>query len=230
MKKNSISGVSPKVKDISGERFGKLIVKGFAFIGQNNHRSYWLCQCDCGNSSIVSQSELKNGKTKSCGCLVKQNGQRKHMQYKSRIYKIYSRMKRVCYNVNSKDYNNYGGRGIKICNEWLGENGFINFYKWSILNGFNKELSPKECTIDRINNDKGYSPENCRWTTLREQQNNTRRNRYISYDGITKTVAQWAEYLNMKYTALHERLRKGWSIERALTQPKQLHRCKNDKE
>jgi hypothetical protein len=218
-----------RIKDISGQRFGKLVVIKFSHTGGKYYRSFWLCKCDCGNTSIVAQSSLKGGHTKSCGCLIKNNGVRKHKLCKSRIYQIYARMKNVCYNKHSKDYAKYGGRGIDICKEWLGENGFINFYNWSIKNGFNENLSSKECTIDRIDNNKGYFPDNCRWTTLKVQQNNTRRNHYISYNGTTQTVAQWAESLNMNYTTLHERLRKGWSVEKSLSQPKQLHRYKNDK-
>ena len=198
-----------RIKDMTGKRFGKLLVIKYSHQNPKTFRTYWLCKCECGNKTIVSQSHLHIGKTKSCGCLIKQNGKRKHNLCKSRIYRIYSRMKNVCYYKNSKDYMKYGGRGIDICEEWLGENGLMNFYNWSIKNGYDEDLSPQECSIDRIDNNKGYSPNNCRWTTLKVQQNNTRRNHFICYNGINQTVAQWAEKLNMKYSTLHERLRKG---------------------
>ena len=118
-----------------------------------------------------------------------------------------------CYNKNNKRYDSYGGRGINICDEWLDKtNGFINFYKWSIENGYEEGLS-----IDRINNDYGYYPENCRWTDRKTQQNNTRFNKIIEFNGEKHTLSEWSEILNISYTVLSTRLNRNWSIDRAFT-------------
>jgi hypothetical protein len=133
----------------------------------------------------------------------------------SRLYAIWSEMRHRCHNPNHRVFSNYGGRGINVCPEW--ENYAI-FHKWAITNGYNKNL-----TIDRINNDGNYEPENCRWATMKEQQNNRRDNHLVSWDGQTKTLAQWAEERGLAPVTLATRLRRGWPVDRALTKPLQHH-------
>lgn len=138
----------------------------------------------------------------------------------SHLNKIFNGMKQRCYNVNYNRYNDYGGRGIKLCPEWNNRElvphnknttkGFLAFKEWALNNGFSDHL-----TIDRIDVNKDYSPDNCRWITYKEQANNRRNNRCITYNGKTQTIAQWAEELNMNPRKLRSRLRCGWSIEKA---------------
>lgn len=135
-------------------------------------------------------------------------------EYKSKVRRlraVYTSMKQRCYNKKARTYPNYGGRGIKICDEWL--ESFATFAVWSVLNGYEQGLS-----IDRIDNDGDYSPENCRWVTQKIQGNNQRTNRLITYNGKTQTMAEWADEIDINYACLESRInRLGWSIEKALT-------------
>lgn len=125
-----------------------------------------------------------------------------------RIRKAYSHMKDRCYNTKDKEYSWYGGRGITLCDEWLSD--FMNFYNWSINNGYQDNL-----TIDRIDNNKGYSPSNCRWATKKQQARNTRRNRLIKINGEIKCLAEWCEIFNLKYHTVKRRLYRGWEVKKA---------------
>lgn len=165
-----------KLKDLVGQKFGKLIVK--KLVGTNSRgTSLWECQCECGNTIIAYSNNLKNGHTKSCGCLKKTvNGLHNHP-----LCSIYHGMLTRCFTpTNEYKKQNYKDRGISVCDEWLGENGFINFYNWAIANGWNDEKLPSgrhKLTVDRINNDEGYSPSNCRWVTYHVQNLNKRKKR-----------------------------------------------------
>lgn len=150
--------------DLSGKTFGQLEVLNFA--GYYNNRRWWLCRCSCGKEVTVSAHHLTadDGGTKSCGCRKGQVGAKVQG---GRLYRIFAGMKTRCYNENATGYKNYGGRGITICEEWLSD--FWSFHDWALAHGYADGL-----TIDRINNDKGYSPDNCRWATRADQNRNKR--------------------------------------------------------
>lgn len=203
-----------KFIDLTGQRFGRLVVtkeQGRSKSGKVK----WLCVCDCGKSTSVIGCDLRSGRTKSCGCLHKEVAKvnsTKHGKRYLRIYRIWCSMKRRTRVMTDTGYEKYGGRGIDICSEWA-EN-FESFYEWSVANGYAENL-----TIDRINNDKGYSPENCRWTTLFIQARNKRNNVYLKYRGETKTLTDWSKQQGISCRTIRGRLSAGWPIERALTEP-----------
>ena len=180
------------------------------------HKPRWLCQCECGSDPIViNQDRLRDNMhgTKSCGCLsreatIKRNIQMaKHGLSGTRLYKIWKCMHMRCYNQNDEHYKDYGGRGIIICEVW--KNNYINFYEWAINNGYNDNL-----TIDRIDVNGNYEPDNCRWTTVQAQQNNKRSNVFLTYNGETHTIMEWANILGVdKYNKLYWRYSQGWSVE-----------------
>ena len=202
-----------KCEDLTNKRFGRLTVLNYDC--HRNGKVIWKCRCDCGNIAYVCNGNLVNHKTESCGCLRKEklvNRSVTHHLTNTRIYKIWIDIKKRCYNNKYTRYIDYGGRGISVCDEW--KNDFQNFYDWAMQNGYSDELS-----IDRINNDGNYEPNNCRWTDKKTQNNNTRRNHYITYNGKTLTMSQWAELLNIEYCTLKSRIKRGWNIEKALTTP-----------
>lgn len=202
--------------DLTGKKFARLTV----IERVENSKSgvpRWKCICECGNECIVYASHLKNGNTKSCGCLQKElsairckEQKKTHGKSNTRIYKIWRHMKDRCYNPKNKDYKLYGAEGKTICDEWI--NSFQNFYDWSMSHGYQEQLE-----IDRIDWRKGYYPDNCRWVTRKEQNNNNRNNHIIEYKGKKQTMSQWAEELNINYSTLRSRVNElGWTIDKAL--------------
>lgn len=199
-------------KDITGQKFGRLTAK--EIVGKTKHGArIWRCDCDCGGITNVVINNLTNGHTKSCGCLQKEV-RFTHGLSKTKIYRIYYDMIQRCSNKDFKEYEHYGGRNIRVCDEWSGENGFVNFYNWSIKNNYKEGL-----TIDRIKVDGNYCPENCRWATMKTQQNNRRNNNYITYNEQVHTLTEWNEILGFKRGVLQSRLSRGWDIDRAFTEP-----------
>lgn len=202
------------MKDLTGIRFGRLIVLGLHHKKQRynknktkaGHQYFWLCKCDCGNETIVLGDNLKKGNTQSCGCIHKEVTT-KHNLCNTRLYSIWHKMIDRCKNSNNTYYHCYGGRGIKVCDEWK---EFKNFYIWAIKNGYTDNLS-----IDRINNNDNYKPTNCRWADNKTQSRNRRTNKYITFNNETHCLIEWAEILNIKYKTLNNRLLRGWEIERA---------------
>lgn len=202
------------IQDLTGQKFGRLTaIKKIAHI---KNRSIWECKCECGNKVNVSISNLKNGNTKSCGCLHKEktsNANSKHKLTNSRIYNIWSSMKQRCFYDKYKEYNNYGGRGITICQEWLDD--FMNFYNWAMANGYRDDL-----TIDRIDVNGDYCSENCHWIQLEEQARNKRNNVFYTFKNKTHCVSEWARILNISEVMLRKRLYRGWDFEKAISEPK----------
>lgn len=205
-----------KFVDLTGQRFGRLTV-----IKKTEKNKYggnmFLCKCECGNTKKVTAGHLNDGSVRSCGCLIKNTPlHSKHGKSYTRIYYIFIAMKARCYNYNNEHYKDYGARGIKVCDKWLDkENGFMNFYNWAINNGYQEDL-----TIDRIDVNGNYEPDNCRWATKKEQANNRRNNHYITYNDETHTLKEWSKILKINYATLKTRIRKKyWNIEKIFTTP-----------
>lgn len=189
-------------KDLAGKRFGRLIaVKFVQDAASAKVPTRWNCICDCGAEVIVRGSNLLSGRTKSCGCLAleKQRSYYKtHGQSGSRLYHIWSNMRSRCYNHKTKAYRNYGGRGISVCKEW---DSFELFYDWAMQSGYEDTL-----TLDRINVDGDYEPNNCRWTTFAEQQRNKQNTVRVLFRGEVKSVGEWAEDLGCKHYEVFKRI------------------------
>lgn len=185
------------------DRFGSLVVAGFCKRKnkKDNHLLY-VCRCDCGKEIIVRGSCLRSGQ-KSCGCINKLNFVKrntKHKMFGSRIYCIWNGILSRTKYKSLKDKKNYWGRGISVCKEW---EDFSRFYEWSLKNGYSDNL-----TIDRIDVNGDYCPENCRWATRKEQSNNTTKNVRICFFGKEKTISEWSDYLNISYNTLWKRIKK----------------------
>jgi hypothetical protein len=188
-----------KATDLTGKRFGHLLVICPSELNGKGERFRWHCQCDCGNSVEVLAQSLKRGATKSCGCMIN-SAKTKHGMYGTRLYRIWHGMKRRCNVEADEHYKNYGGRGISICNEW---NEFEPFMEWALANGYSDKL-----TIDRINVDGDYCPENCRWVNSLVQQNNRRNNVKLEFNGEIHTQSEWARILGVSCNCLYHRIEK----------------------
>lgn len=206
------------ILDLIGERFGRLLVtsKDRVDTRPNGHRvTFWKCKCDCGNELAVCTGSLRSGNTQSCGCLQKEraslaNRVYREPVYKTRLYRIWIGMKNRCYNKHHASYQNYGGRGITICQEWLDLDAFC---EWALNNGYSDDL-----TIHRIDNDMGYFPDNCVWATYETQNNACSRNIFIEYNDEVHTLKEWSDILSIPYKTLYCRVQRGWSVERAFTE------------
>ena len=205
-------------KDITKQRFGRLIVLGPVGRAKDGH-ILWLCQCDCGEQAVVSVGDLRSGHTKSCGCrrmeLVREMSAANitHGLASDRMYGKWKDMKRRCHNPEHRNYPDYGGRGIAVCAEWRDD--FKAFYDHvTALPGYGKP----GMSLDRIDNDGNYEPGNVRWATEKQQKRNTRYTVMLEFDGKIQCMADWADELGMKRVTLEQRIRSGWSVERALTE------------
>lgn len=198
--------------NISGLRFGKLTVSKTSE-KRGKHR-YWLCICDCGGRKYVSSTNLYNGHARSCGCFNREASStrnRTHGKSRTITYQIWKGLRKRCNNQNDKRYNDYGGRGIKVCDRW---SNYEHFYADM------GERPSKDHSIDRIDNNGDYSPENCRWALKKIQSNNCRSNTIIAHNGLSLTVSEWADKSLVSYHTFWQRLyRLNWDIERALNTP-----------
>lgn len=199
--------------DNIGKKYGKLTVVGIEHFTKNNgHQLYmWRCKCDCGNERLVSPTNLKNGVQVSCGCYRKnrQGANFRHGGSKDRLYRIWQGMKDRCSNENTYYYKYYGARGISVCDEW--KDNFSSFRDWALSNGYTDKL-----TIDRIDCNGDYCPNNCRWATMKVQQNNRTNNHLISYNGETHTLSEWSEITGIRVGVINNRLKCGRSVGEAL--------------
>ena len=200
--------------DMKGKRYGRYVV--IRYMGENKrHESLWECKCDCGNIKVIPGIRLRKGGALSCGCLHKDEmikRQTTHGLSHTRIHDIWKELKQRCTNKSNSKYKYYGEKGITVCDEW--SNSFINFYNWSIENGYNDTL-----TIDRIDSSKGYDPSNCRWVSYKVQNNNKSDNKRYIIDGVNKTLSEWCQDYQVPFKRINNRISKGWDIYKALTTP-----------
>lgn len=189
-----------------GDKYGLLTVLD---ISKGSNRI--LCKCDCGNIKEFKSCNLYSGNSKSCGCLGSP-GNTKHGDKNTRLYHIWKSMRERCNTTSCNSYKRYGGRGIKICPEW---DDYLLFKDWALKNGYKENL-----TIDRINVNGNYEPNNCRWATYKEQANNKTNNHFITFNGKTLTTAQWSEEIGINVNTIHRRIKKGLPIEKVLSPKK----------
>lgn len=212
-----------KLLDIVGKRFNKLVVMREVEpkLNKNGYKDrQFECQCDCGNVMIANGSSVASGNTKSCGCLSLtrfQNLITKHGMRHTRLYRIWLGMKSRCYIRSVGSYENYGGRGIVVCEEW--HDNFQAFCDWAMANGYDENAPKGQCTLDRIDVNGNYEPSNCRWVDMKTQCNNKRNTRYLTYKGETTTIRELSEKYNVYYKTLVSRLKSGKSVEEAIETP-----------
>lgn len=201
--------------DITGEKFGRLTAIEH-IKGCRGNPPKWKCICECGNITYVETNKLKSGHTTSCGCKLQEvkdsiaNLNKTHGQSNTRLYQTWQNMRERCYSTKNKVYDYYGGRGIGVCDDW--RYNFSSFYEWAMQNGYNDKL-----TIDRIDVNKGYSPDNCQWVTMKQQCRNKRNNLYLDYNGESISMAELAERTGMNYSTLQDRIRRGFNLEKSLS-------------
>ena len=222
--------IPPRVQSIIGNNYGRLTVIGYSHAQKRNiglhSRHHWICRCTCGTVLVVESSNLKGGVSTSCGCYQRERASdagksnTRHGMSDSPEYSTWRRILDRCYNPKNDSYNRYGGRGIKVCNRWC--TSFDNFYK--DMGG----RPSNHHSIDRIDNEGDYTPDNCRWATPQEQGNNRGNNRRLTYNGQTMTITQWAHKAGISIETLSSRLDvHKWSLERAITEP--VKRRKNNR-
>lgn len=214
-------------ENVIGNKYGRLTVIEDApdkVYKNGAHDRVEKCLCDCGKIKFVKLGQLKNGRTKSCGCYhdeISRERQTTHGMTGTRLYRIWSTMKSRCLNPNTDYYYLYGGKGISVCDEW--RNNFDSFFKWSIEHGYDDSL-----TIDRMDSNKDYCPENCRWVTFKEQANNTSRNHLLEYNGDLYTLAELSELVNVPYAILKHRIYDGMSVRSAIEKPHRTNKRARD--
>jgi hypothetical protein len=211
-----------------GDKYNRLTI--IKEVEKRKGKRYVLCQCDCGKMDIVRFVALRAGEVKSCGCWKREKSASRmhematcrpnyseHHSYYKEMYSIWHGMKQRCENPNRPHYEDYGGRGIKVCKEWQ---KFAPFQKWAHKSGWAPGLS-----IDRINSDGNYEPSNCRWITMEQQQLNRRNTVLLTLNGITSPLVEWAKIYHLPQHIIRNRLKNGWTVKEAITIPKQEKRC-----
>lgn len=210
--------VSYNGAELAGQKFGRLTVLSRAENNKHGNRR-WSCRCDCGEATLTTSAKLLSGHTASCGCITTERIT-KHGMHKSTEYGIWAQMIDRCYNANAGGkYDRYGGRGIQVCDRW--REGFANFYA---------DMGPRpslEHTIDRRDNAGPYSPENCEWATWHEQYRNRRQTVWIEFQGEKLCQKDWCRRYGLDEATFAARLKRGWTLERALTEPAAVQRGKN---
>lgn len=195
-------------EDLTGTQSGHLYAEGIS--RRENGKVYYRCRCDCGKTIEVIARSLKANVTKSCGCrrgeLISKSLQ-SHGGSGSRLFRVWTGMKTRCYNKNEKRYANYGARGIVVCDEW--RKSFEAFRDWALANGYDENAPYGECTLDRIDVNGNYCPENCRWATMYQQANNMTSNHLIEYHGERHTISEWSTILNIPKYIISTGLRSG---------------------
>lgn len=213
---NTTYPTNPKFKDLSGCTYIYLYVDHY--IGEDSHKDkYYFCKCKCGRDYICRAGWLQCGSSKSCGCYNREFQRNriteynkiekvKHNGHGTRLYNAWVAMRQRCFNPNHAAFSYYGGRGITVCEEWNNlDNGFEKFKEWSLNNGYNDKLS-----IDRIDNDWNYCPDNCRWVSMKVQSNNNSNNRLIQIDRWVFPISIWSEILKINKGTIENRLNLGW--------------------
>ena len=198
-----------KFKDLTGMKFGRLTVIERAE-NSNTGKTRWKCKCECGKETISHTSSLTSGRTKSCGCLSHEKAVRtitKHGYRRTKLYGVWCGMKKRCYNTKFEHYDRYGGRGIKVCEEW--KKDFSIFKDWSLQNGYKEGLE-----IDRIDVDGNYEPSNCNWKTRTEQVRNRSNTVFLTYKGEKRTLIEWCQKYKVNYKLAHSRYKKGFDFEK----------------
>lgn len=215
--------------DLTGRSVGYWHIQGPApprYDRRGSAIKMWHCVCRCGTEKDVRDSEIRRNGSLSCGCYNREVSSTHHSS-KTHLYEIWHGMRQRCNNPESKDAANYYNRNIRVCDEW--NNNFESFQQWALANGYSDDL-----TIDRIDVNGNYSPDNCRWATPSQQARNTRFNHFLEFNGKRQTIADWADELGMDYYTLAKRVEKQWPVERALTQPvdhrKNKYKNKGEKE
>lgn len=200
--------------DITGRKYGRLTV--LRENGKQRGNILWLCRCDCGNEINAIAYNLKNGHTRSCGCLSSEIKSSVHSTHKcsgGRLYRIWRHIKSRCLNKKVPHYKYYGERGITMCKEW--EKSFETFLDWAISNGYKENLS-----IDRIDVNGNYEPSNCRWANAKMQANNKTNNRLIEYNGECHTLSEWSSILGISHLTISKRIDDyGWDVKKAFETP-----------
>lgn len=216
-------------RNLTGQRFGRLTVTKEA--GRDaQKRALWLCKCDCGNEKIVASYLLKRGSVKSCGCYAAEVRHSPntfavtHGGYKTRLYKTWESMRQRCNNKNSSGYNSYGGRGIRVCDEW---SDFGSFRDWAYANGYDDTAPKGRCTLDRIDNDGDYEPSNCRWVDSKTQAQNRSATHKYEYNGEILSIRELSDKTGVNYSLLYRRIIvDGIDVYSAVSIPKQSKRGK----
>lgn len=211
-----------KIRDISGLRFGRLTALSFHGQAKNGY-ALWLCKCDCGTTKVLRSCKLLEGTTRSCGCLQRELASKNHFKHGLRSHPLYATwcsMKQRCSDQNCRGYKNYGARGIAVCERW--QRSFEAF-----VEDMGERPSSRH-SVERKDNSKGYSPDNCIWATTPEQHRNTRRTVLLELRGDKKCITDWSQTTGIKLTTLHQRLRTGWSVEKTLTTPVKSSPARND--
>lgn len=210
-------------KNLEGQRFGKLyVLKSVGHYNPKTNHHYSLVRCDCGQTFYTMDTYLVNHRRTQCPDCSRLK-RTTHQMTKSRIYHVYQSMKGRCYNPNNKKYKDYGGRGIKVCDEW--KNDAWAFIKWAYDTGYDENADYMDCTLDRINVDGDYCPDNCRWANGLTQARNKRSSHYINYKGKCISAQELSEITGIKYVTILNRIRNNFSDEDVAKTKEEIKKC-----